>query len=209
VSAARILSAHVVHHDLSRNTCGGSEITIHVQSFLAARCSVLRGHGVDGDCSPRRIVFTGRTDKTLYTMLITGYVCFSADYPKIHIGCFCWTQCARLSTALCEAVRASGPRLETTEVARGGSGRTVLKARAMTDQERIQSFLDKFRSVWRLRERLSPLCGKEEYEAIHIYFKGDKGEANWDRLVRNRERKLSEIEVYVPVRFYHLAESTG
>jgi hypothetical protein len=38
---------------------------------------------------------------TLAMLITRGYVCFSAGIQR-YIGCFfCWTQCARLSTALC------------------------------------------------------------------------------------------------------------
>jgi hypothetical protein len=100
-----------------------------------------------------------------------------------------------------EAVRASGPRLEDIELLEA-QGRTILKARAMQDLERIQAFLDQFQDLVmdNCATDFRGIAEREEYEAIQVYFNGDKGEANWDRLVREAVREQIEIEVYVPVR---------
>jgi hypothetical protein len=81
-------------------------------------------------------------------------------------------------------------------------GRTVLKARAMKDLERIQTFLDQFQDLVMegCANDFRGIAEREEYEAIHIYLDGDKGAANWDRLVREAVREQIEIEIYVPVR---------
>ena len=180
-----------------------AEIAIHVQSFLGCETALFCEDLAETSTAAPTESFIGDQTSSPYG---------NADYARIRLflkrSIQRYTYRLFLLDAMCEivdrfveAVRASGPRLEDIELLEA-QGRTVLKARAMTDLERIKSFLDKFQDLV-MEGCVSDFRGiaeREEYEAIHVYFNGDKGEANWDRLVREAVREQIEIEVYVPVR---------
>jgi hypothetical protein len=181
-----------------------AEIAIHVQSFLGCESALFcEDPASTVTAAPTESSFIGEQQTNNFG---------NADYARIRLSLKRsiqrYTYRLFLLDAMCEivdrfveAVRASGPRLEDIELLEA-QGRTVLKARAMTDLERIQSFLDKFQDLVMegCVNDLRGIAEREEYEAIHVYFNGDKGEANWDRLVREAVREQIEIEVYVPVR---------
>lgn len=177
-----------------------AEIAIHVQSFLGCESAHV-GEDLASTAAPTESFIGEQTS-------LFG----NADYARIRLflkrSIQRYTYRLFLLDAMCEivdrfveAVRASGPRLEDIELLEA-QGRTVLKARAMTDLERIQSFLDKFQDLVMegCVNDFRGIAEREEYEAINVYFNGDKGEASWDRLVREAVREQIEIEVYVPVR---------
>jgi hypothetical protein len=181
-----------------------AEIAIHVQSFLGCESALFcEDLASTATAAPTESSFIGEQSSSHFG---------NADYARIRLflkrSIQRYTYRLFLLDAMCEivdrfveAVRASGPRLEDIELLEA-QGRTVLKARAMIDLERIQSFLDKFQDLVMegCVNDFRGIAEREEYEAIHIYFNGDKGEANWDRLVREAVREQIEIEVYVPVR---------
>jgi hypothetical protein len=177
-----------------------AEIAIHVQSFLGCESALFYEDLASAAVPTESFIGEQTSDGR------------NADYARIRLflkrSIQRYTYRLFLLDAMCEivdrfveAVRASGPRLEDIELLEA-QGRTVLKARAMTDLERIQSFLDKLQDLVMegCVNDFRGIAEREEYEAIRIYFDGDNGEVNWDRLVREAVREQIEIEVYVPVR---------
>jgi hypothetical protein len=170
-----------------------AEIAIHVRSFLGCD-SALFSEDLASAAVPTESFVGEQASRDC-----------SADYTRMRLflkrSIQRYTYRLFLLDAMCEivdrfveAVRASGPRLEDIELLEV-QRRTVLKARAMKDLERIQNLVmegcaNDFRGI----------AEREEYETIHIYLDGDNGAANSDRLVREAVRDQIEIEVCVPVR---------
>jgi hypothetical protein len=177
------------------------EIAIHVQSFLGCE-SALFGEDL-------ALLGAGPTESFSGEQTSNDH---NAEYARIRLflkrsiqrytyRLFLLDAMGEIVDRFVDTVRASGPGLEDIELLEA-QGRSILKARAMKDLERIQAFLDQFQDLVMegCMDDFRCIAEREEYESVHAYFSGDKGEANWDRLVREAVREQIEIEVYVPVR---------
>ena len=96
-----------------------------------------------------------------------------------------------------------GPRLKDIENLEA-EGRSILKARAVEDLKRIQTFLDQLQELILAgcMDDFRSIAEREDYEALHprIRQKLASGDDFWERLVREAVREQIEIEVYVPLR---------
>jgi hypothetical protein len=105
------------YDDLSRKHAAAAEIAIHVQSFRL-RGALFCEDPASTATAPTESSLQGEQTSHFGNADYARIRLFLAEYPKIMYRLFCWTQCAIVDRFV-EAVRASGPRLEDIELARG------------------------------------------------------------------------------------------
>jgi hypothetical protein len=174
-----------------------AEIAVHVQSFLGCDNSLFNESLSSAVVGP--IGSEGQTTGQDHTTRVRLFL--KRSIQRYTYRLFLLDSMGDIVDRFVDAVRASGPRLENIE-ALEAQGRSVLKARAMKDLERIQAFLDQFQDLIMegCLNDFTSIAEREDYESLHPLFAGDKGETYWDRLVREAVREQIEIEIYVPVR---------
>jgi hypothetical protein len=182
-----------------------AEIAIHVQSFLGCDIGLsempdphlrLQNQVVMNEGASGQNVDNGHSDHQMRVRAL-----FKRSIQRYTYRLFLLDCVKRVVNDFVDTVRANGPRLEDIEALQA-KGRNILKEKAITELEKIQTFLDQMQGL--IIDGCMPdfesMARRPDFHAIRVFMNGTKGTTYLDRLVRESVREQVEIEVYVPLR---------